>query len=50
MDNGSSGGIGLLGVVIGAAIVIGLGVLFFNGGFGQRAPSTVHVELPKPGK
>ena len=46
-DNSGSGGIGLLGVVIGAVIVIALGV-FFLGNFQGTAPTTkVSIEAPK---
>jgi hypothetical protein len=46
-ENSSSGGIGLLGVIIGAVIVIGLGV-FFLGNFQGTAPTTkVSIEAPK---
>jgi hypothetical protein len=46
-DNSGSGGIGLLGVVIGAVIVVALG-MFFLGGFQGNAPTTkVSIEAPK---
>jgi hypothetical protein len=48
MAEGSSGGVGVLGVLIGALIVIvvGGGLLFATGNLGQKS-STVKVELPK---
>ena len=46
-DNSGSGGIGLLGVVIGAVIVVALGI-FFLGGFQGNAPTTkVSIAAPK---
>jgi len=44
----SSGGVGVLGVLVGALIVIivGGGILFATGTLGSK-PSTVKVELPK---
>ncbi len=49
MAEGSSGGIGVLGVLIGALIVIavGGGLLFATGTIGGGGSSTVKVELPK---
>jgi hypothetical protein len=46
----SSGGVGVLGVLVGALIVIvvGGGILFATGNLGQKS-STVKVELPKVG-
>ena len=50
MADGSSGGVGVLGVLVGALIVIvvGGGILFVTGNLGQKS-STVKVELPKIG-
>jgi hypothetical protein len=51
-DNNGSGGIGLLGVVIGVVIVVALG-MFFLGSFQGSGPTTkVSIEAPKapPGK
>jgi hypothetical protein len=50
MAEGSSGGVGVLGVLVGALIVIvvGGGLLFATGNLGQKS-STVKVELPKVG-
>ncbi|MFN3656011.1 MAG: hypothetical protein ACK4UO_02005 [Pseudolabrys sp.] len=47
-DNGS-GGVGVLGVLVGALIVIiaGAGVLFATGNLGGSKTSTVKVEMPK---
>jgi hypothetical protein len=44
----NSGGIGVMGVVVGALIVavVGTGVLFATGTIGSKT-STVKVELPK---
>lgn len=48
MADGSSGGVGVLGVLVGALIVIivGGGILFATGTLGSKS-STVKVELPK---
>ena len=45
----SSGGIGVLGVLVGALIVIvvGGGILFATGTIGGSESSTVTLELPK---
>jgi hypothetical protein len=50
MAESSSGGVGVLGVLVGALIVIvvGGGILFATGNLGQKS-STVKVELPKIG-
>ncbi len=49
MAEGSSGGIGVLGVLIGALIVVvvGGGLLFGTGILGGGGEKTVKVELPK---
>ncbi|MBI2715393.1 MAG: hypothetical protein HYX37_13220 [Rhizobiales bacterium] len=48
MADGNSGGVGVLGVLVGALIVIvvGGGILFATGTIGSKS-STVKVELPK---
>jgi hypothetical protein len=48
MANGDSGGIGVLGVIVGAlvAVVIGGAVLYSTGTIGHNS-STVKIELPK---
>lgn len=48
MAEGSSGGVGVLGVLVGALIVIivGGGLLFVTGTIGSKT-STVKLELPK---
>ncbi len=48
MADGGSGGIGVLGVLVGALIVIivGGGILFATGTLGSKS-STVKLELPK---
>ena len=44
----NSGGMGILGVIIGAAIVVVLGYLFLVNGPNSNGPNTsVKVELPK---
>ena len=47
-DNGS-GGIGVLGVLVGALIVIvvGGGILFATGNLGGGGTKTVKIEVPK---
>ena len=47
-DNGG-GGIGVLGVVVGALIVavVGAGLLFATGNLGSKNTSTLKIELPK---
>ena len=46
-----SGATGMMGVLIGVLIVvvIGGGLLFMNGNFGQGTTSNVKIELPKVG-
>jgi len=48
MADGDSGGVGLLGVLVGALIVIivGGGILFATGTIGSKS-NTVKLELPK---
>jgi hypothetical protein len=51
-DNGS-GGIGVLGVLVGAllVVVVGAGLLFATGNLGGSGPSsTVKIEAPKVSK
>lgn len=58
MANGDNGAVGILGVLIGAIIVIALGVFLFSGNVfrgGGGPASTVNVDvkppsLPSPGK
>ena len=49
MAENSSGGIGVLGVLVGALIVIvvGGGILFATGTIGGSKTSSVKIELPK---
>ena len=49
MAEGSGGGIGVLGVLVGALIVIvvGGGLLFATGNLGGGNSTTLKVELPK---
>ena len=49
MADGSSGGVGVLGVLVGALIVIvvGGGLLFATGNLGNSKSTTLKVELPK---
>jgi hypothetical protein len=51
MADNSGGGIGVLGVLVGAliVIVIGGGLLFATGNLGGSNTSTLKVELPKVG-
>jgi hypothetical protein len=48
MADGSSSGVGVLGVMVGALIVIvvGGGLLYATGNLGSKS-STVKIELPK---
>ncbi len=49
-DNGSSGGIGVLGVLVGAlivVIVVGGGLLFATGKIGGKDTATLKIEMPK---
>lgn len=46
-DSGNSGSVGLLGVIIGAVIVIGLGFALMQGGvFGSSKSVDVNVKAP----
>lgn len=49
MANDSGGGIGVLGVLIGALIVIvvGGGILAANGTFSKSGAPTAKIEMPK---
>ena len=49
MADGNSGGIGVLGVLIGALIVVvvGGGILFSTGMLGNQHSSGVKIEMPK---
>jgi hypothetical protein len=49
MAEGSGGGIGVLGVLVGALIVVvvGSGLLFATGNLGGSKSTTLKVELPK---
>jgi hypothetical protein len=49
MAEGSGGGIGVLGVLVGALIVVvvGGGLLFTTGNLGGSKSTTLKVELPK---
>jgi len=49
MADGNSGGVGVLGVLVGALIVIivGGGILFATGTIGGSKTSTLKVEVPK---
>ncbi len=48
----NSGGVGMLGVLVGALLVavIGAGVLYATGNLGNSKTSTIKIELPKPSK
>jgi hypothetical protein len=45
----NSGGIGLMGVIVGALLVVVIGgaTLYATGNLGQKT-STIKIELPKP--
>ncbi|MEZ5764408.1 MAG: hypothetical protein R3D69_09255 [Xanthobacteraceae bacterium] len=45
-DSGGSGGIGILGVIVGAAIVLGLGFFFLNGNIGGSKSVDVNIKPP----
>lgn len=47
-DGTGSGGIGLLGVVIGAAIVVVLGYMFLTNGGGNGPAKTPNVNITVP--
>ena len=47
MADSSGGGMGILGVIIGAAIVLVIGFLFFNGNF-SGGTKTVDVNIKPP--
>jgi hypothetical protein len=49
MADGGSGGIGVLGVLIGAIIVVvvGFGALYATGKIGSGGGSSVKIEVPK---
>jgi hypothetical protein len=49
MADGNSGGIGVMGVLVGALIVIvvGGGILFATGTIGSKNTSSLKIELPK---
>ena len=44
----NSGGIGILGVVIGAAIVLGIGFFFLNGNLNGSSPKSVNLNINPP--
>ena len=48
-DNSGGGGIGVLGVLVGALIVVvvGAGLLFATGQIGGKDTATLKLELPK---
>ena len=48
-DNSGGGGIGVLGVLVGALIVIvvGAGLLFATGQIGGKDTATLKIEVPK---
>jgi hypothetical protein len=48
-DNSGGGGIGVLGVLVGALIVIvvGGGLLFATGKIGGKDTATLKIEMPK---
>ncbi|CAN5175802.1 hypothetical protein BH10PSE11_BH10PSE11_27540 [soil metagenome] len=48
MAEGGSGGIGLLGVIVGAAIVVGIGFFFLQGGMKGGKPAGPSVTITAP--
>jgi len=46
-DGSGSGSTGILGVIIGAVLVIGIGFFFLNGGFGGGG-KTIDVNVKTP--
>lgn len=46
-EGSGSGSAGILGVIIGAVLVIGIGFFFFNGGFGGGGKS-IDVNIKPP--
>ena len=49
MADGSSGGIGILGVLIGAAIVVAIGFFFLQSGMMGGKPAGPSVTITAPG-
>jgi hypothetical protein len=47
-DNSSSGAVGILGVLIGALIVIALAYVFLGDRIGLRGPADVNVKIDAP--
>lgn len=47
-DGSGSGSTGLLGVIIGAVLVIGIGFFFFSGGFGGGGGKSIDVNIKPP--
>ncbi len=48
MADGGSGGIGLLGVIVGAAIVVAIGFFFLQGGMKGGGSSKTSVTINTP--
>ena len=48
MADGSSGGIGILGVIIGAAIVVVIGIFLINGNFPGNNSKSLDVNIKPP--
>ncbi|MBB5054174.1 high-affinity Fe2+/Pb2+ permease [Afipia massiliensis] len=50
MADGGSGGIGILGVIVGAALVIAIGFFFLQGGMKGGGGSAPSVTINTPAK
>lgn len=47
-DGSGSGATGILGVIIGAVLVIGIGFFFLSGGFGGGGGKSIDVNIKPP--
>lgn len=47
-DGGSSGGIGILGVIVGVVLVVGVGFFLLNGNFGNAGSKDLTINVKPP--